>query len=89
MFTDLTETSSEFSEKKHGKWLFDPENPESSKWIEANSLEKLKVETKGTYNLLDEGEIPPPGSKILPIFVIYCRKRCGTYKARACIGGHL
>lgn len=70
-------------------WLLSPDNPESSRWIEAKDLEQAEVLAHETYKVLDEGQPLPPGNKPLPAMPIYCKKRDGRYKCRAVIGGHL
>ena len=80
--------SNEYSERDEW-WLFSPENPDAERWIEASTLERLKIESYGTYRVLNENEKLPPGVKPLPVVLIYCRKRDGRFKCRAVVLGNL
>jgi hypothetical protein len=85
--------SNEFTERDE-PWLFSDENPDSQGWLESNSLEKLKVLTQDTMQMLDPKLPLPPGTKPLPIILIYCRKRADAfgnrrYKCRAVVLGNL
>lgn len=85
--------SNEFSERDE-PWLFHPDNPDSEGWLEANTLEELKVVTNSTMEFLDPSKPLPPGVKPLPIVLIYCRKREDSagqrrFKCRAVVLGNL
>ena len=57
------------------------EGPDKDKWLEADSLERLKLETFKCWRPLEDGDMTP-GVQIIPTAVIYTRKRCGKFKAR-------
>ena len=82
--------SNEYTEKDE-HWLFTGD--EGEKWIEANSLERLKVVTAENMTLLDpQKPLPPDTTQVLPVVLLYCRKRADAqgdrrYKCRAvCLG---
>ena len=79
--------SNEFSERDE-PWLFSPENPDRDGWLEAASLEELKVITQANMELLDADKPLPPGVKPLPIILIYCRKREDSAGQRRFKVGH-
>ena len=55
--------SNEYSERDEW-WLFSPENPDAERWIEASTLERLKIESYGAYRVLNENEKLPPASSL-------------------------
>jgi hypothetical protein len=76
------------------RWLFDPENEDSPHWIEANTLEELKVVTDTNMTFIQPGQPLPPNSKPLPIILIYTRKRADSsgksrFKCRSVVLGNL
>ena len=58
------------------------EGPESSRWIEADTLERVQLEALECWRPVLDGELLPT-DEIIPMVVIYTRKRCGRFKARA------
>ena len=59
-------------------------SPEAPRYIEAIEVEKLKLETFGTWRELTPEELKKLDPRaVLPVVVLVSRKRCGRYKARA------
>ena len=57
------------------------DGPGALKWIEAESKERLALETMGCWRPIEDGEIRE-GDEIIPSALLLTRKRCGKYKAR-------
>jgi hypothetical protein len=55
--------------------------PDSTKWLEADSLERAQLEALKCWRPLQDGELQP-GDEIIPSVVLYTKKRCGRFKAR-------
>ena len=62
--------------------------PDSIKWMEADSLERLKLEALRCWRPLEDADMKP-GVQCIPSTVVYTRKRCGRFKARLIALGNL
>ena len=60
------------------------EADDADKWIEADTLEKVKLEGKKCWrDVLEDDNFDYDKDEVIPIVTIYTRKRCGRYKCRA------
>ena len=55
-----------------------------AKWIEADNLEKVKLESKKCWRgVTEEDDFDWSKDEVIPIVCVYTRKRCGRFKRRA------
>ncbi len=76
----LDEVSIEFQVMVTKKSAFS--GPDATKWIEADTLERTRLEALKCWRPLREGEFDPATDEVIPAVCIYSRKRCGRYKCR-------
>eukprot|EP00392_Amoebophrya_sp_AT5.2_P003651 g3656.t1 len=74
------ETAIEFQVMVSRKEAFN--GPDADKWIEADTLERTRLEAHKCWRPLQDGEYDPSKDEVIPAVCIYSRKRCGRYKCR-------
>ncbi|MDP7067647.1 MAG: hypothetical protein QF637_08500, partial [Acidimicrobiales bacterium] len=70
---------------------FDPRNPERPKWIEAKTIEKVRLEAYKTWRRLtkeEEEEWRAGKLQAVPCALLLNRKRCGRFKGRLVVLGN-